>query len=77
MTPISPTRRAFLKAAAAAGGGLVIGVYLPVDGVRAQRGTFEPNVWVKIGADNSVRITSTGSGCGHGRIRIPCLPTTT
>lgn len=22
-------------------------------------------------------MTSTGSGCGHGRIRIPCRPTTT
>ena len=66
MTTISPTRRAFLKAAAAAGGGLAIGVYLPVDGVRAQRGAFEPNVWVKIGADNSVRIMLSMLEMGQG-----------
>ncbi|PYR96784.1 MAG: twin-arginine translocation pathway signal protein [Acidobacteria bacterium] len=53
------SRRTFLKVSAAAGGALVVGGYLPglrdVDTATAA-GFFEPNVWVKIGADDSVTI---------------------
>ena len=62
------SRRAFLKTATAAGGGLVIGVYLPSPGggVARAAGVFEPNVWVKIGADNSVRIMLSMLEMGQG-----------
>ena len=61
-----PTRRLFLTTIAAAGGGLAVGVYLPSPGVRAQRGAFEPNVWVRISPDNSVRIMLSMLEMGQG-----------
>jgi isoquinoline 1-oxidoreductase beta subunit len=65
-TPAS--RRTFLKAVTVAGGGLVIGAYLPVPGARVARaaGAFEPNVWVRIGADDSVRIMLSMLEMGQG-----------
>ena len=62
------SRRTFLKAATAAGGGLVIGVYLPLPGggTASAAGVFEPNVWVKIGADNSVHIMLSMLEMGQG-----------
>jgi isoquinoline 1-oxidoreductase subunit beta len=65
------TRRGFLKAGAAAGGGLLVGGYLygPGDlaGTRAVASTsFEPNVWVKIGPDNTVTIVLTQLEMGQG-----------
>ena len=55
-------RRTFLKLSATAGGALVIGAYVP--GLRESAtleaaGVFQPNVWVKIGADDSVPCTSS------------------
>ena len=49
-----PTRR-FLKTTAAAGGGLMIGGYLPARSAPTRRrstppASFEPNVWLKINA---------------------------
>jgi isoquinoline 1-oxidoreductase beta subunit len=62
------TRRAFLTATAAAGGGLAIGFYLPDSGGRAvsAAGLFEPNVWVRINADDSVRIMLSMLEMGQG-----------
>jgi isoquinoline 1-oxidoreductase beta subunit len=68
----SPTanlgRRDFLKVAGAAGGALMIGVYLPVKGgVSAQAGAaLEPNVWVRINPDDTVRIMLTQIEMGQG-----------
>lgn len=61
---MAPTRRTFLQTAAVAGGGLMIGAYLP--GVSAQAAAFEPNVWIKITPDDSVRIMLSMIEMGQG-----------
>jgi isoquinoline 1-oxidoreductase beta subunit len=66
MLTSTSTRRTFLKTASAAGGALMIGAYLPLPGVSAQQQAFEPNVWIRIGADNSVRIMLSMLEMGQG-----------
>src|SRR5262245_2999648 len=61
-------RRTFLRGSAAAGA-FAIGGYVP--GLREESaveaaGLFEPNVWVKIGADDSVTITLSMLEMGQG-----------
>jgi isoquinoline 1-oxidoreductase beta subunit len=60
------SRRSFLKTSAVAGGGLMIGAYLPIKGVSAQAAAFEPNVWIKITPDDSVRIMLSMIEMGQG-----------
>ena len=64
----SLTRRSFLKTATAAGGGLMIGAYLPVRGAAtlSAAGVFEPNIWIKVNADDTVRIMLTMLEMGQG-----------
>ena len=65
----SLTRRTFLKTATAAGGGLMLGAYLPVGGGRSiltAAGSFEPNIWIKVNADDTVRIMLTMLEMGQG-----------
>ena len=61
-------RRTFLKVTAG-GGALLISGYIP--GLREQStseaaGTFEPNIWLKIGSDDTVTIMLTQLEMGQG-----------
>ena len=62
------SRRIFLKVSAT-GGALVIGGYLPglhETGTAEAASLFEPNVWVKIGADDSITIMLSQLEMGQG-----------
>jgi isoquinoline 1-oxidoreductase beta subunit len=62
-----PARRDFLKASAAVGGGLTLGMYLPLGAkvAEAQAATHSPNAWIKIGTDNSITIMCARSEMGQ------------
>jgi isoquinoline 1-oxidoreductase beta subunit len=61
-------RRSFLKVSAA-GGALLVGAYVPglrEAGTVHAAGTFEPNIWLKIAADDSVTVMLTQLEMGQG-----------
>jgi isoquinoline 1-oxidoreductase subunit beta len=62
------SRRDFVKASAAVGGGLALGFYLPDRGGVAQAETSgaSPNAWIKISPDNQVTIVVARSEMGQG-----------
>src|SRR5438552_17048415 len=62
------SRRDFLKTGAAAGGGLVLGLYLPLGNriANAQQKTFAPNAFIRIGPDDSVTVIVNHSEMGQG-----------
>src|SRR5215831_17885768 len=62
-------RRTFLKTTVAAGGGLMIGGYIAFDHENAElfaAGSFEPNIWLKVNSDDTVRIMLTQLEMGQG-----------
>src|SRR5262245_13152416 len=62
-------RRTFLKTTVAAGGGLMIGGYIAFDHENAEllaAGSFEPNIWLKVNSDETVRIMLTQLEMGQG-----------
>jgi isoquinoline 1-oxidoreductase beta subunit len=67
MTPLArASRREFLKAGAAVGGGLILGVALPSRNARAAATSHMPNAWVRIGSDDTVTILCARSEMGQG-----------
>jgi isoquinoline 1-oxidoreductase beta subunit len=68
MEHINLTRRTWLKTSAAAGGGLVIGVYLPGASriAEAAAGPTQLNAFVKIGTDGKVTFVTGTSEMGQG-----------
>jgi isoquinoline 1-oxidoreductase subunit beta len=65
------SRRGFLKTTGLAGGGLVLGVYLPGiahpgEGMQQTSSTFAPNAFVRVGKDESVTVIVNHSEMGQG-----------
>ena len=65
------TRRAFLQASGAAGGGFVLGFFLPgfaraMSDEAAAEGKFAPNAFVRIGSDDIVTVIVGRSEMGQG-----------
>ena len=63
------SRRAFLKTGAVLGGGLILGVHLPLGtarGLEPPRETFSPNAFIRIGSDDSVTVIVNKSEMGQG-----------
>jgi isoquinoline 1-oxidoreductase beta subunit len=71
------SRRTFLKASVAAGGGFALGFSLPPlfgDAMAAGSSSFEPNAFVRIGSDGSVTLTMPYVEMGQGTYTsIPML----
>jgi isoquinoline 1-oxidoreductase beta subunit len=64
------SRRSFIIGTAAVGGGLALGLHIPLDGrgVRAQDGSPEINAWVVIRPDDTVVIRIARSEMGQGTL---------
>src|ERR687887_558769 len=64
------SRRSFVIGTAAVGGGLALGLYIPLGGgvVRAQDGSPEINAWVVIRPDDTVVIRIARSEMGQGSL---------
>ena len=72
MSPVS--RRDFIVAGAAAGAGLVIGVYLPHGMKHAAGDAFSPNAYLNITPDNKVTVVVARSEMGQGvRTSLPMI----
>lgn len=58
---ISASRRAFLGAGAAAGGGLLLSLSLPFSEGKADADSFAANACIRIGGDGQIVLTITPS----------------
>jgi isoquinoline 1-oxidoreductase beta subunit len=70
-TIVNLSRRNFLKTSALAGGGLILGVYLPgashrTEAAQQRTSTFAPNAFVRVGKDESVTVIVNHSEMGQG-----------
>src|SRR5258706_2417442 len=75
--PDNLSRRIFLKAGAASGGGLMLGFSLPAmlgEAMAAGAGSFTPNAFIRIGGHGSVTLTMPYVEIGQGTYTsIPML----
>src|SRR5258708_32689624 len=70
----SPSRRAFLHAGAAAGGGLLLSLSLPFAGASSAANLFAPNAFIRITTDGQVTLTMPYVEMGQGTYTsIPML----
>jgi isoquinoline 1-oxidoreductase subunit beta len=70
------SRRRFLQASVAAGGGLVLGLRLPIAGLGAEAAgaEFAPNAFIRIGADGQIALIMPSVEMGQGTYTsIPML----
>ncbi len=72
------TRRSFVKTSAVAGGGLLVGIHLPLslDGIAAEAtdASFAPNAFLRIDPDGTITITVPRPEMGQGvRTALPML----
>jgi isoquinoline 1-oxidoreductase beta subunit len=70
-TIVNLSRRNFLKTSALAGGGLILGVYLPgahhrTEAAQQTTSTFAPNAFVRVDKDESVTVIVNHSEMGQG-----------
>jgi len=71
MSPLN--RREFVVAGVAAGGGLVLGFYLP-HGANSDQPTFSPNAYVRVTPENKITIVVARSEMGQGiRTALPMI----
>lgn len=69
-----PSRRAFLQAGAAAGGGLMLSLSLPFAGGASDANVFAPNAYITITADGQITLTVPYVEMGQGTYTsIPML----
>src|SRR5512145_2283779 len=65
-TIVNLSRRGFLKAGIAAGGGLLIGFHVPVTAATVPTGQARLNSWIRIARDGTVTIIVGQSEMGQG-----------
>ena len=65
MSAKMPSRRTFLKTTIAFSGGLALGFRFPAEKTDTSAG-FTPNVWLKIGTDDSVTVIASAMELGQG-----------
>src|SRR5471030_919547 len=63
---VAPTRRAFLKASAAAGGGLLLGFHLPLSAIAEGEPIFSPDAFIRIDRQGKITLIMPQVEMGQG-----------